>query len=354
MHTSIKFNRLNTMSHAQKLSALAGAIAWEMKKPIIAQEMGAHRALGQIKALDQAAQPISFERIKAHLKGEFGAKYATPNADPELTAIANEFEQFIHSNMPEIDMSFAALFDLVDLRGSTHDQFNIIETNAGLTWQQRQPGEPTKIRKNVSEAKTSVPYLEFSDGLGLLDAWLQFNQFWSIDEAIAEFITTHYDKMASTHYGLLTALSSGVDQAFSTDDTTTFNNAAATIVRACHAKGYNVGSNPGFYIVCAPEYVGRMERMITAMRGSVIVAHGTVNQPIAHRVLGIISTTHVAAADTGYYLVLPGRKMKRGVWKDLQVESTRNAYTSASDMVGVAQYNAAIGDSAQVRRVKYA
>ena len=68
----------------------------------------------------------------------------------------------------------------------------------------------------------------------------------------------------------------------------------------------------------------------------------------------MISTTYVPSNDTGYYLVLPGRKIKRGVWKDPTLESKRDIAVSAQDWVGVEQYNAAIGNSDQVRRVKFA
>jgi len=231
---------------------------------------------------------------------------------------------------------------------------HIVDTEAGVHWTQRAPGGKTHIRRNISESKATVSMLEFADGLGLLDRWLQFQQFWNIDEAIAEFRAKYYEKKANLHYSLLTALGAGVDVAFATDDVTTANAAAAAIIRATKSSGYAVGDNPTFKAVCAPEKVGRLEKMLTAQRGSAMVDQGTVGEPLAHRSDGIIGTTEGAAADTGWYLVLPGRKMKRADWKDLTVESARNIAVSAEDLVGVGQFNAAIGDSNQVRRVKYA
>ena len=350
MRTSLKFNALKGMTREQQLAALQKAITVELQKPLFAIELAGPQIFkGFVAANDAKREAPTFERIKSFL----ATKYATTSNNPILNDVANEFEQFFHTNMPELDMGYAALFDLVDLRGSTHDHFDIIDTNAGLAWRQRKPGEPTEIRRAITESKTTVSYLEFSDGLGLLDAWLDFQQFWSIDEAIAEFRAKYYDKMASTHYGLFTALGAGIDTAFATDDPTTFNTAAADIIRKTKDKGYS-SSNPEFYIVCAPEKVGRIQRMLTAQVGSPIVAQGTVSQPIGYRVKGIIASTQVTAADTGYYLVLPNRKLKRGVWKDLTVESGRNIATSATDLVGVGRFNAAVGDSDQVRRVKYA
>ncbi|RCX32074.1 hypothetical protein [Thioalbus denitrificans] len=355
MHTSIKFDKLRGLPDDQQIKMLAGAIGWEFSKVPLALAMSPMAGVdpARVKGVSGAGRAPSFDAIKAHMKAFLGQKYATSDDTPYLNDVSNQMEQWFHTNMPEMDMAFALLFDFLDLRNSTHDHFDILDTNAGLTWTQRRPGQAANIRRNISEAKASVSYLEWSDGLGLLDAWLQFQQYWNIDEAVMEFMTTFYDKMASLHYGLFTALGAGVDQAFATDDVQTANNAAAAIIRAVKEKGYAVGDNPTFYALCAVEQVGRLERMLTAQRGSAIVDQGTVSQPLAHRIGGIIGTTHVSASDTGWYLVLPGRKIKRGVWKDLTTETDRNIYVSATDIVGVGQYNAAIGDTDQVKRCKF-
>lgn len=352
MQTAIKWDKFKALPEAKRMEALAGAIRYEFQKPALALALApqavTHGKMHGVRG-ERPAAP-TFERIKSFL----ASKYGTPSDTPALTDVSNEFEQFFHTNMPEMDMAFAALFQLVPMQGSTHDHFDILDTNMGITFQQRAVGEEIKIRRSISESKTTVGMLEFADGLGILDHWLQFQMYWNVDEAIAEFRAKYYEKMAATHYALLTAQSTGIDQAFATDDTTTLNNAAATIIRACKSKGYAVGDNPTFYAVCATEKVGRLERMLTAQRGSAIVDQGVVSQPVSHHIAGIISTTHVSSSDTGYYLVLPGRKIKRGVWKDLTLENARNIYVSATDLVGRGQYNAAIGDAAQVRRVKYA
>lgn len=363
MRTAIKYHALANVPAADRLKTLAGAMQFEFDKVKLACELAGPLAayIGMTAANDGETgvkrvggaprmPPLTLERIKGFL----AQKYATPADNPVLQDLSNQLEQFIHTNMPEMDLGWQLLFDAVPLEGTTHDHFDIIDTNAGITFTQRKPGEKTEIRRNISETKSTVGVVEYSDGLGLLDIWLQFNQFWTIDETIAEFRAKAFDKMAAAHYGLFTALGAGVDVAFDTDDTTTFNKAAAAILRLVKDKGYAAGTNAQFDIVCSPEKVGRIERMLTAQRGSAIVAQGTVKEPMAYRVRNIISTTHVAAADTGYYLVLAGRKIKRAVWKSLTIESARNAYVSATDLVGVMQFNAAIGDSDQVRRVKYA
>ncbi|MDY6981160.1 MAG: hypothetical protein SV201_14895 [Pseudomonadota bacterium] len=353
MYTNINFKALEDKPKAERLKMLSGAVARELQLPAMALDMAKqYSALAGVKKAgfdSEAIKAPGDEQIKAFL----GRKYGTPSDTPELVDPANQFAEFFHTNMPEMDMGYALLFGMNDLRNSVHDHFDIMDTNMGITWTQRAPGELTKIKRNISESKTTVSLLEFTAGVGILDRWIERQMWWNVDEAIAEFRANHFDKKASFHYALITALGAGIDVAFDTDDVTTANKAAAAIIRACKGKGYGIGNNPTFYAVTAPEQVGRLEKMLTAQRGSAIVNQGTVDQPLAHRISGIIGTTEVESDDTGWYLVLPGRKVKRGEFKDLTVESDRNIYASAEDIVGVAQYNAAIGDSDQVRRCKF-
>lgn len=354
MRTLMNFKALAGLPIDKQLSGLHKALAFALAMGPLCIETagdGAAASLGAVKSFTGHSFPQpdlkAFEEALAR-------KYATPDQNPVLTDPARKVQSWFHANMPELDLGYLPLFDLVDMRGTNQSQFEIATTSGGITWEQRAPGAKTDIRRVVSENALPVDVLEFSAGFGLLDRWLQFNQFWRVEEVISEFIATAYDKKAQLHYGLLTAQSTGIDQAFATDDQTTFNNAAGAILRAVRSAGYGAGQNAQFDIVVSPEKSGRVLAMLDAKRGSPMIAFGTADQPIAFNVRNVIITTHVAAADTGYYLVLPGRKMKRGEWKDRTIESKRDITVSAEDWVGVEQYNAAIGDTSQIKRVKYA
>ncbi len=169
----------------------------------------------------------------------------------------------------------------------------------------------------------------------------------------AEFRAKAWDKKAELHYGLFTALGAGINQAFDADDTKTFNAAAASILRGVRAKGYGAGQHTKFDILCAAEHLGRVNLMLEAQQGSARVAFQAGAQPISYSVRNVVSTTFVPSNSSGYYLVLPGRKIQSGNWKDLSVEQNRDIYTRAQDIVGTEQFNAAIGDSAQVKRVLF-
>lgn len=355
MKTAIKWNQLEKLSGEARIKALQQAAAFELGLPGLCLDFdkSAVAANEGITLLNKGVKRVLREPSVENIKAYLGQKYATPSDNPILQDIAQQFAQFFHSNMPEIDLGWTVLFDLIDLRGSTHDHFDMDDTNAGISFTLREPGKPVDVRKNITEAKTTISMQEYADGIGILDRWLDFNQFWKIDDVLAEFRSKYFDIQASIHYGLFTALSSAVNTAFATDDTTTYNNAASTILNAVRGKGYAVSQNSGFYIVCSVGHKGRIMRMLTAEQGSQIVAFGTFKQPIAFTVQGVIATPYVAESDTGYYLVLPGRKLKRGLWLDLTTEMQRNIYTSAQDIVGKGRFNAIIGDTAQVSRVLY-
>lgn len=297
----------------------------------------------------QAEEP-KLERIKSFM----GIKYATPSDSPFMSDVPPRVEAVFHEAMPEIDLGWTNLFGLVDLRGSNSPSFDVMTGSFGISFKQRAPGEKTEIWRLPEEGKTNVPYVTYSAGAGILDDWLRFNQWWNVEEIVAEFRLKAWDHMATSHYGLFTGLGAGVNQAFTVDDTQTLNAAAASIYRALEAKGMAVSANTPLWIVTSPEQKGRILKMLEATQGSLMIAYTASKQPISVTVAGVIATTKVAAADTGYYLVLPARKLKRGLWMDLTIEKNRDVYKRAEDMVGTMQYNAVVGDTAPVRRVLFA
>lgn len=347
--------------HEAQLKALKQAIDFEFSLPGMFCDIAGPQA-GRMFASKSSegagvrvfgattGRTISEDQVKAHLS----RKWATPGDNPVLQDMAGRVASWFHSNMPEIDLGWTNLFQLVDLRGSNQDTFEILDTNAGISYEQIAPGAKIKVRREFSENATPVKYLTYGDGIGILDDWLRFQRFWNVEQVTAEARAKAWDKQAELHYGLFTGLSSAVNYSFATDDTQTFNGAAAQILRNVHGKGYGAGQNASFWILCAPEHVGRILKMLEARSGSQIVATQTNAQPLAYNVAGVIASTYVPSNSTGYYLTLPGRKIQRGVWKDLTVESDRDIYSRAQDWVFHLQFNAAIGDTAQVRRVLFA
>lgn len=365
----LNYANLQAKSVDARRASIAKQVAFALSAPaLLIKEFQAELLA---KSLGKSANEPSAERFKSAIESRFldaetlagkGAaagtavaqKYATASSNPILTTATGLLTQWFHQIL-DFDLGYEALYDLVDMRGTNQSAFKVNTTASGVTWSQRGPsGARIEIKRDFAETQSSISYLEFVAGVGIEDRFIQFNEFYTIEDLVNEFIAAGFAKRASIHYGLMTAQSSGIDVTFATDDTTTFNSAAAKILRDCRNKGYALGDNAQFDIVVNPEKVGRILAMLDAKRGSPIVAFGTQDQPIAYNVRNVITTTEVPAADTGYYLVLPGRRMKRGVWMDPTLESARDITASATDWVGREQYNAVIGDTSQLRRVKYA
>lgn len=351
--SAVNYANLAKVQESDRLSALAKAINFDLSLPQLALDVAGGKAAYGAQVVDAAGRPLAKGFETPAIKAALATKYATPGDNPALEATAQRVSGFFHSGINEIDLGWTNLFQFVDMRQSTKDSFKIIGASTGLAFEQRAPGEKVEITRQIDSTSSSVPYVTYAAGIGILDDWLRFQDFWTIEQTVAEFRGKYYDVQAELHYGLFTAQSSGINVAFSTDATQTFNNAAADMLRDMRSSGYALGSGVQFTILTSPEKLGYVLKMLEATRGSQIVAFNENAQPIAYSVGQVIASPHVAANDTGYYLIVPGRRIQRGTWMDLQIETNRDIYKRAQDWVGTGQFNAAVADTNQVRRVAF-
>lgn len=306
------------------------------------------------------APKIDVDNVKAFLTSDravpiLGQKWAVPSDNPALADRASRIVEFFAENVGDIDTGYQVLFDEVPgMLGGTQDSFELVGAYMGFTWDQLAPGAQIKPRRDINESVTPVKYATYGDGFSLLDEWLQYGKYYRVSDAVNEFLSTQADTKAQRHYGLITGLGAGINVAYATDDTTTFNKAVAGILRKSEKKGYALGGNTQVDILVSPENVGRVLAMLDARRGSPMIAFGTQKQPIAFGVRNVIVSTKVADSTNGYYVVLPGRKLKRADWMLLKIESKRDPSVAAEDWYGRAQYNAIVGDQDQVARVLFA
>lgn len=243
------------------------------------------------------------------------------------------------------DRGYELLFDEVDMRSSANNTFDMLDVSGGATFYQHNEGTEAKLSKIPTSSKTNVAMLRYTGGYNILDDWLRFNQYYKIDELTADTIRRWFDNKATIFYGLMAALSSGINETFSTDDITTINNACAQILTDLQAAGYPVDENSEFVITCNPKLRGRIFK---AVAGSFINPNAN-NSQIVYNIRTIISTTKLA--NTSYYVSLPGGKNKRGEWEDLNLRPPqRNELVLGAAHVWTGAYNGIIGESKQHRR----
>lgn len=247
---------------------------------------------------------------------------------------------------PLADFGFEELFDLVDMRGSGQTSFDILDVTNAITFSEVKTGERMKVY-GITSGKSTVSKMIVAAAIGILDDWINYAQFWNLNQAATEARSKYYDKMATDHYALLAAITSGQNQAFATDDITTINNACGQIFNDCAAKGYTLTGNERFVLRANPSLKSRIEKAFA------LTFNGMSTSPnqIVHN-LDRAYTTKLA--NTSYYVGLPGRKAKRGIWSDLTAETDRDILLRGTDVAYSGEYNAAIGDEAQFRRLALA
>ncbi len=272
----------------------------------------------------------------------FGQKLSGPDSNL-MSAIPISLVMSDTNKVP--DRGYELLFDEVDMRQSTNNTFDLVGVAGGATFYQQAPGEEAKLSKIPISALTAVSMLRFTGGFNILDDWLRFNQYYKIDQLAGDTIRRWYGKRATIFYGLMAALSSGINQAFATDDSTTINNACIQILADLEAAGYEVDQMSRFIITCNPALLPRISKALSA---SFLAPNSNINQ-ITFNIGAVITTSKLAS--TTYYVSIPGVKSQRGEWEDLNARPPqRNEMLLGAAHVWTGGYNGIIGESKQYRR----
>jgi hypothetical protein len=246
---------------------------------------------------------------------------------------------------PLLDFGFEELYDLVDMRGSGQTSFDILDISNAITFAEVKSGERMK-KYGISDSKSTVSKMIVAAAIGILDDWINYTQYWNINQAASEAKSKYFDKMATDHYALIAA--GAVAQAFATDDIGTINAACASILSACAAKGYVITGNETFELRANISLKQRIEKAFALTFNS--PGPTTPNQ-LVHTLSRKYSTK---LATTEYYVVLAGRKLKRGIWSDLSAETDRDILMRGTDVAYCGEYNAAVGEVQQIRKLALA
>jgi len=245
---------------------------------------------------------------------------------------------------PLLDFGFEELFDFVDMRQSLQTNFDILDVANLITFAEVKSGERMK-KYGIQDGKATVNKMIVAAALGILDDWINYQQYWNLNQAALEAKSKYYDKMATDHYALISA--GAVAQAFATDDITTINNACASILTACAAKGYTLTGNETFELRGNVTLKARIEKAFAL----------TFNSPNADKnqlVHGLNRKYSTKLSLTEYYVVLAGRKLKRGIWSDLSAETDRDILMRGTDVAYCGEYNAGVGEVQQIRKLALA
>lgn len=253
----------------------------------------------------------------------------------------------VHSDfLKEIDLGWQAIFRMVDQRLSTNKTLNVLDTTGGITYRQKQPGEKTQISNLPKGARSALAMLAFDGGFSILDEWLDFNEFHLIDELVENAIIEWWDGIAVRAYGLLTAIGSGINEVFDTDDVTTINNGVVNLVKNLRAKGFKISGDTVSVVLTAD--LGLKARLQSALEAR-FANPNTNNKQIVFTIERFVTTTHLETDK--YYISIAGRKNIYATWKDLTSESQRDAKKQGEDLIWHGRYNLGIFEDDQHRRL---
>ncbi|WP_167631570.1 hypothetical protein [Mariprofundus ferrooxydans] len=248
-----------------------------------------------------------------------------------------------------LDFAYMALFKEVNLRTSTSRFHEVVDISAGITFTELVDGEKAKVG-NISAASNTIKALEYGAALGILDRWIRYNEFFRVEEALQAAVKTYGYKQADMHYALLKALGTGVNEAFDTSVEKTIDNACATILEAVGDK-YGLSDQTEFTILANRRNASIIRKALAASFDKPNANNGKIESNIGRFV--ITSNTNIPAS-AGAYVALPEHSLESATWRDLTSEEARSAARRGTDLHWSGEFNAAIGNSSQVRRIALA
>ncbi len=287
--------------------------------------------------------------VKAAVQ-EYSTNYgATPTTLAEVIA---KFHQ-----MPETDLGWTSVFDVVDLRLARTDSFEIRDIQSGIAFEKYIPGEAIDIRDLRGE-RTSVFLERYGAAVGFDRQWFHHQKFWAIEEVVQDFLAKEAKKKAQYHYDLLSAARADSDVAWQGSsgqsnaerDAQTIDAACQSIITELEDLGMDADVTSQFVIITPIQLLHRLNNAIK------LNVEGDSSMQVYSNIKAIVPTTKLKtqdlnASDSSHFMVaLPGRKIKSGISQDLKIEEEIDILRNAVVMAGNTYYGAAVGETGQLRR----
>lgn len=329
------------MDRAERREKLAGAITafFQGKHPAQLDQIAPAMHIAKELGVDQElVQKVIAAMVQ---KGMTGPSDAANLMNRNTPVTADVFYTSVLD--PLASFGFEEIFDLVDMRGSGQTSFDILDVTNAITFAEVKSGEKMKVY-GISDGKSSVSKMIIAAAIGILDDWINYAQFWNLNQAVVEARSKYYDKMATDHYSVFSVACAVNAQLFATDDITTINNACAARFTALASLGYVLTGNERFLLRANPALKARIEKAFA------LTFNGMSTSP--NQLVHNIDRAYSTKLSSSYiYLGLPGRKAKRGIWSDLKAETDRDILLRGTDVAYSGEYNMAVGETAQFTRL---
>jgi len=263
------------------------------------------------------------------------------------------------------DTGYEQVFDMMDMRSSNRNGFDILDVNSGLTFAKVPEGQKAKIYK-MEGTKASVTLGMYGGGLGWSRRLFDDREYWTIEDNAIFFRNKAYSSKAQDFYDLIDAVAATYDLAWQAvtgavpttnenyvpiRDINTINKACENILlrltgNANGTDDLGMGVTPASeFIILAPiQLIGRIRRAL-----------GMVQQPVAgsttqlnYNVRPVYSM--MLESSTEFYVILPKNKIKGANRMDLTIFSDFDIESYTDIAVGWQRYGGAIGEIKQIVR----
>jgi hypothetical protein len=298
---------------------------------------GRQQFIGAINAYAAKPAEVQDKLIKA------GTTQFTATSD-----FADEIRQLIetyHLGLGEIDVAWKMFFSERDFSSVPVPGFKIRDVSSGLTFSQRPEGGRARVYRVVG-TEVFVSFDTYGGGLEFDQAWAQDQQWWLIEDTVAEFVSKWYRDKATTFYTLIGALDAGYNVAYDATganvlekDIITLNTAAAALLTALATAGYAVTANTPVVVLSPIQLKGRLNRALAAVYN--IPGTASANMQVEYNITTVYSLNVLnagSACTDKWYMGVPGMKNKIGEKMPLTVYSDFNSVAFANTTVGWGRY----------------
>lgn len=256
------------------------------------------------------------------------------------------------------DTGYEEVFDMMDLRNSNRNGFNIMDVESGLTFAKVPEGMKAKLYK-MSGEKTSVTLDMYGAGLGWSRRLFDDREYWTIEDNAVQFRNEAYSSKAQDFYDLIDAVAATYDLDWQAvegaipntnenwvplRDIGTINQACENILIRLKDLGMGITPTSEFIILAPIQLKSRITRAL-----------GMVQQPFAGSTTQLYYNVRpvyslMLSSSTEYYVILPKNKIKGANRMDLTILSDFDIESYADIAVGWQRYGGAIGETKQIVR----
>ena len=300
-----------------------------------------------------ASQAFAETGSRTAARGAVQAFATSGDFPTSVIEVMDKYHQLLY-----FDTGYTDIFDMMDMRQSNRNSFDILDVISGLTFAKVPEGMKAKLYK-MSGEKASVSLDMYGAGLGWSRRLFDDKEYWTIEDNAVEFLNKAGESKAQDFYDLIEAVAATYDVAWHAiegaipntnenyvplRDISTINTACEEILLRLQDLGMSVTPNSEFIILAPIQLKNRLPRAL-----------GMVQQPFSSSTKQItynvrVIYTLMLTSTTDYYVILPKNKIKGANRMDLTIFSDFDIEAYTDIAVGWQRYGGAIGNISQLAR----